>query len=263
VLGQYTAAVKQGSLKLLLTALLLPLTGCFQAQLHGVVGGAEVELSTLQQPGQVIATMTSVDADTIINWKGRERWDQWTAVQQLAFIGVFRPGVLKQPPGQCYLLTVRGGINRDPQLSREFQPRGRPVRGPWHAILPPGYVRGMRNKVSLLTEVAYQWYRLRGSATDPEHVAGLLDDLAVRLVSDVDGDGSVDYRDVLVWDVYRDRDHYLGEMAALENFDAALTAGFPQVELERLVLQLLDEYEAPPEPGLLDYLRWRFGGDAD
>ena len=260
-LARYTAAVTIHPCKLLLILFPLLLTGCFQTQLLGTVGGSEITVAPLDQPDRVLETHRATHVSQYIAWKGQERWDKWSRAAQLALIGIFRPTPDLLSADTYYLITIRGGINRDPDMRGNFHDEGRPVRGPWHAILPPASVGDFRNKASLLTEASYQWYRMHRSspgASSPD-IAQLLDDSAARLVGDVDENGKIEYRDVLIWNVYEHRALFTGDEEALRHLDVALSAGFPEQEIQRLVRKMMGEETAPPQRSFLDFMRWRLG----
>ena len=243
----------------LVSASALLLAGCFQTQTLGTVAGATVTVTALQQSEPELLTLHSTDANQYISWKGEERWLQFPAPLKLALVGVFRlPDGLVEP-GRDYLVTAQGGINQDPGMTGSYQARGRPVHGQWHMVLPGNYPGNFKNKLSLLTEAAFQWLRYRSTEGygSTDNVSELLDEAAQRLVTDLSGNGLVNYEDILLWDAYEHRGQYLGDPLALEQLDLAITLGFPQSEIQRLVLTMLGEYQAPPAPDFMEYLQRR------
>ncbi len=259
--AQYTGTVNHILAKFVAVCSLLLLNGCFQTQTMGTVAGAEVTITPLYQPGQVLESFTSSSRALVIEIEGQQIWDNYTPLQQLALLGLFRPQAGQLEPNNYYLITARGGSNRDPQLSGNFQQQARYVLGSWHAILPPNYVVDVRNKISLLSEAAYQWVGWRTGGNNPgtAQLQALLDEAARKLVTDVDGDGNISYVDILRWNVYQHRDLYLGDVAALQQLDAAITLGLPPAEIQHQVLVMLGEYSPPPEPELLDFVKSKLG----
>lgn len=227
----------------------------------GTIAGAEVTITALYQPDQLLERFTSSSRALIIEIKGQQTWDSYPPQQQLSLLGWFRPrdGLLE--PDNYYLITARGGINHDPGLSGNFQQQARYVQGSWHAILPAGSVLDVRNKVSLLSEAAYQWVDFHTAGNNPgaRQLQVLLDEAASKLVGDVNADGDINYTDILRWNVYLHRDLYRGDAAALQQLDAAITLGLPPAEIQHQVLVMLGEYTPPPEPGLLDFVKLKLG----
>lgn len=249
----------------LLFILPLAVTGCFHVQLNGGIAAAEVTVASLQQPDRVITRLYSHDRHSMVAWKGKEAWDALPVYQQ-----AFWMGVVYLPQGSLrddalYLVTARGGDSLDSDRNMVMDGPPERIRGVWHAIVPGRQFGQLRNSVSLLTEACYQWLLFTHGAELPgsEQVLQELDALAARLVEDINGDGGVDYNDVLAWNIYTDSQRYLGEAGDLQELAMLISLGFPPefvVEASRRVVELgplAAPPVPPPAPRLLDYLRDR------
>jgi hypothetical protein len=244
-----------------IASLLLPLllSGCFQTHLNGVVAGSEISVSTLENPSRPIHALVATDDSTLVTWKGQDSWNKLAPGKRLAWMGLFFLPGNKLQTEDYYLVTARGGINRDPALENKYAEQGLPVRGSWHAVLPAEYVGEKNNQVSLLTEVCYQWLNSRreGRPMSSPQISQALDFAASRLAGDVNQDSSVDYLDILSWNMYRDMKHFKGDPQLLNRLNMAVTLDFPQPEIQRLSLQLLGEPAGGPPQSLASFLAYR------
>ncbi len=103
---------------------------------------------------------------------------------------------------EWYLLEVTGGevvdINDDGIVGGDRTP----LQGTAHALLTGEQITSGDFRVTAITDVAYQRAatRVAANADAAEIVASLNQTAAMQLESDVSNDGSIDYRDVALWD---------------------------------------------------------------
>ena len=205
------------------------LAGCFHVQLNGGIAAAEVTVASLEQPHQIINRLYSHDPQTMVAWKGQAAWDGYNANQKAICMGVVFLPAEQLREQNLYLVTARGGDNRDSDMNLSMDEAPVRIRGEWHAIVPGYKFMELRNSVSLLTEACYQWLlfehddKLPGSA----QILLELDAAAVRMVDDINGDGVVDYSDVLAWNIYSDAMRYRGEAEELQELAMLISLGFP------------------------------------
>jgi hypothetical protein len=241
----------------------LGLAGCFHVQLNGGVAGAEVTVASLHQPQHIISRFHSQDPQSMVAWKGQAAWDNYNDYLQTVWMGVvFLPAEQLQKQN-LYLVTARGGDNRDSDMDLVMDEVPVRVRGEWHAIAAGYKFRELTNSVSLLTEACYQWllYQHPGGLPDSAQILQELDAAAARMVDDINRDGAVDYSDVLVWNNYTHAGRYLGEAEDLQELAMLITLGFPRDYIVRAARQIVEmaPLPEPAAPGLLDYLRRRVG----
>ncbi len=225
----------------------LLLAGCFQTQLNGTVAAATVTLTTLRQPLRTLYTITGSDKSQIIEHYGQDKWDKSNTVEKLTLTGVITLPE-KELAKKYYLLTASGGSNRDPGALLQYLEDPRPVNGSWHAILPPHRVGHKNNRISLLTEASYQWVmgETHGQLPTDKKIGQLLDQVSRHLVGDVDRNGSVNYDDLLSWDIYWHKNLYLGDPVLLEQLDLVLSLNSVDDIVRKFALRLI-----PVQPGPL------------
>ncbi|MCZ6830447.1 MAG: hypothetical protein O7F73_12840 [Gammaproteobacteria bacterium] len=239
----------------------LGLAGCFHVQLNGGIAAAEVTVASLERPQEIIARLYSHDPETMVAWKGQAAWDALSASHKALWMGVVFLPAEQLREQDLYLVSARGGDSYDSDMDLVMAEAPVRIRGEWHAIVP-GYKFGeLRNSVSLLTEACYQWLMFEHDDKLPgrAQILAELDGLAVRMVDDINGDGAVDYSDVLIWNIYSDARHYRGEAEDLQELAMLISLGFPRefiVQASRRIVAMAALPE-PPEPRLLGYLRKR------
>jgi hypothetical protein len=258
-------------IKQLLTAALLalPLAGCFQAQLKGGVAGAQVTMSPLGAPSVVLFEGNTRSEQTMIRWRGAAEWQAFNGIQKALWMGVFYlpPGTMDS--SQLYLLTASGGRETDANQDVQYDDQPSPVRGSWHAILPGNHKGGFRRKISILTEACYLWAMADGGGTltgrPADELQLRLDYAARRLVADGNGDGKVDYADVLNWNVSFDRQRFIGDPELLAALTTIIVLDLPEPLKTATAVELVEGRPGPPGglgaglgSGLLGYLADKF-----
>jgi hypothetical protein len=244
--------------------LITALQGCYQAQLNGGIAGAEVRLAPLRAPGDAVLETRTRDEASMIDWRGEAEWRRYDAAQKAPWMGVFYLPAAVIDPNEVYLVTASGGRETDYDHDLRYESEQLGVRGSWHAILPGGHARGLRNKVSLLTEACYQWLSLEtagnfGSLERAELLARL-DRAANRLVEDINGDGRVDYTDVLHWNSGANRDGFKGNPTLLDSMNTAVLLGLPDNLRQQIAAEMMGE-KVWSGSRLGNYLKSRLAGD--
>lgn len=245
--------------------LALPLTGCLQVQLFGTLSDAEVIIEPLAQPGSVVYEGSSTGRDPYIELHGIDQWNDWGPILQMHMLGLVATGKnTAVADDQLYLVTVSGGYDEDAtDKDGAVDSVGTLVSTPIHAILTGAQIKGKTGKVSLLTEALYQSVAARGdtSAQSSESVTALLNESSALLVDDINGDGSVDYTDVLAWSHFTNAHAFKGDSSALNALGDALIAGAStDADLQNLASEVLST-----APAALNPLSgsWRFTIKAD
>ena len=240
------------------------LGGCKQVQLGGVVVGADVDIDLLNQPGgsyQFARTTSSTDGLDVL---GLEKWSDLTDLQKTFWLGAFDVDEALVDPGRLYLVTASGGADTDVDRDRELDRQNTPVKGTWHAIAPGSALLPCCNQVSALTEAAYQSVRDRIGYVSDEELQDLLDDFAVLVVKDLNGDEQVDYADVLLWSRLLFASKYRGDINLLDNLADVITRGAPDYVVRAAaesVVRNVPVQPLPPEPAVGTELGGSITGD--
>ncbi|WP_369795126.1 peptidylprolyl isomerase [Halioglobus sp. HI00S01] len=227
----------------LLAALVcLCLSGCFQIQLNGGVGNAELSIAPLRFPGHVQATATSWNAATLREQWGEETWANVSDFAKLLSVGVAQPALENIDPDTLYLVTATGGVDYDPQLQQQgLSESPEAVQGRWHAIVAGERILEGNIKVSALTHALYLQVRNAGfDALQSEEILTQLDAAATLVVGDVDQNGTIDYSDVLRFHRNLDTDKFHGDLAGLDALANGIRAGQPEDTLATHAAALFD-----------------------
>lgn len=233
----------------LLLVVMLSLGSCKQVQLGGPVVRASVEIDLLNQPGASYQSLSSSSSASAIATLGLVVWSEFNDAQRALWLGNFEVDEALVDPSQLYLVRASGGSDVDPEGDGSINLRPLEVSGSWHAVMPGRALLGFGNKVSALTEAAYQQVRADiGYLTDAE-LLQRLDAFARAVVSDANGDGRVDYDDVLVWSRSLSASSYLGDIALLDELAAAIVADAPGYVISAAAESVFrNQRVAPVEP---------------
>ncbi len=200
------------------------LSGCFQVQLMGPVGGARIKVTDLREPNTVLARTVSNSRAALLAQHGANKWENFGPVGRLFHLGVFHLDLNELDPDRLYLVTATGGKETDYDRDGKEDAPYTTVNGEWHAIMTGAQLQG-RGMISALTEAAYQWLLPHVDEMDDRQLLGNLDAFAQRVVDDVNDDGTVDYADVLRWSRLFDQDAYRGDQHSLDRLSLALVEG--------------------------------------
>ncbi len=204
------------SFKILIPACLaLALSGCFQVQLNGPVGGAALTLATSQNPGVILQTATSKDEAALIEELGEEQWSALGPVLQLLYLGTAEFDTSALSDFTLYLVTASGGLDYDYDHDGVRDAAPTPVAGSWRMLVTGAQLKSGFARINPLTEASVQLTEIGPPAPGIAFVRcePLLgtencfssNDLdarsanAARLLTDVDGDGVISAGDLLRW----------------------------------------------------------------
>ncbi len=204
------------SCKLFVSACLaLALSGCFQVQLNGPVGGAALTLATSNNPGVILQTATSKDEATLIEELGAEQWSALGPVLQLLYLGTAEFDTSALSDFTFYLVTASGGLDYDYNHDGVRDAAPTPVAGSWRMLVTGAQLKSGFARINPLTEANFQLTEIGPPApglafvrcesllgTDncfPSIGLGARSANAARLLKDVDGDGVVSAGDLLRW----------------------------------------------------------------
>jgi cyclophilin family peptidyl-prolyl cis-trans isomerase len=209
----------------------LTLSACFHTQLTGPVGGSKLEIAALRDPGSTATLPDSWDVEDWIKLKGQSVWDGYTPLFRLLVIGIATPDTSALDPSALYIVTANGGMDYHPDPNdelNELDDNPEPVQGSWHVIATGERITAGNLKVSALTEAIYQQILPHIDAYEDDEILARLEAAAQLLVADVTRDDAVTYDDVLAWNRTVSVEDYLGDLDALDQLAAAITAGQPQ-----------------------------------
>lgn len=222
-----------------LLALSLTLTACFHVQLTGSVGDAKLELSPLREPGNVLATATSLNPDGLLELWGQDVWDEQSLLNKLLFTGIATLSAKQLDPDKLYLVTARGGMDHDPQGTSKLSEEPEAVQGSWHAIASGAMIEKGNIKVSVLSEALYRLVEPRLGEWTDEEVLLRLNAAGQLVASDLDNSKTVDYTDVLRWNRTLDGAAYQGRLSKLDALSEAIRAGQPASMISDLSAEVL------------------------
>ena len=225
----------------LAAAACLTLSACFQTQLKGSVGGAEVSITPLSDPGNILVSRISKTPEDWIAQRGEDGWEKWSPLTQLLNVGTARFDKQLPPlePGKLYLVTATGGLDYDPELNSELSDQPEQVQGSWHVIASGQRIIDGNIKISALTEALYRQQLAVLDSLDEQQIADRLDAAATLVVGDADDDGDIDYDDVLRFNRTLDKKFFLGRIKALDALAEGIIAGQPAASLDALAERVL------------------------
>ncbi len=217
------------------------LSACFQVQLRGPVAGSSITIEELSG-GQQIAQGQSWDESFLVGLNGQAAWDGYGASGQLWLLGVYLPQAREWEDQRWYLMTASGGLETDSDGNQLNDSAGQAVSGSWRALISGADAKRRGAKISPLTEAIYQYLSPNLANLSDDDLSRQLDLLARRLVSDVDGDGEVDYFDALRWSRLFDADKLMADEDLLNQISDSLAAG--DSDIRALAVALVDSGEA-------------------
>ena len=202
------------------------LSGCFQVQLNGPVGGATVTLAEAAYPDNILQTTVSNGENELISALGAQHWAEMGPRLKLLFLGTADFDTSGLGDDTLYLLTATGGADYDYNADGIPDEAPTPVDGSWHALLTGKQLKSDLAKVSLLTEtlyrVAYATIPDISRLSGTDGIQNRLDLGASPIVGDLNNDGMESYDDVTAWSSVYNRSRYLGDEQALTEYAAAI-----------------------------------------
>ncbi len=242
----------------------LMLSGCFQVQLNGPVGGATVTLALADQPDTILQTVTSKTEAELIDELGETTWAAIPDKLKRQYLGTAEFDDEQIQDFRLYLVTATGGIDYDFDHDGALDAEPRSVSGSWHAFLKGWQIKRVSTKMNLLTEATYQilgdraLFAFGGSLgpvinerpifvpgpgifpitrfvsfayvpvilpSSPLVLTSLSESNAARLLEDVNGDGFINYDDVARWSRSRHADRFRRSETALDDLAARIADG--------------------------------------
>ncbi len=213
--------------RLIVAGLALLLSGCFQVQLNGPVGGATVTLAEWWTPEDILQTTVSKDETALIAEHGAEKWAGMGPKLKLMYLGAatFDTSVIDDET--IYLVTATGGVDYDWDRDGVPDDSPTPVAGKLRAILPGSALKGELTRVNLITEAMHATVSTRycPGCRDGAVITSLLNATSERVVSDISRDGEVTLKDALRWNSARHRTAYWGDQQTLDELAEAVRSG--------------------------------------
>ncbi len=212
------------------TLLILPLVallgGCLYVELRGPVSDASIEIVELRNQDLVLLSGTTTDRPGMEQLFGSETWSALGHAWKMLILGTsadIDTGNLEDDT--LYLVIARHGSDEDSDGNGRPDTEPLPLAEPLHAIMTGAQLKAVPGgRISALTEAAWQWVAPDLHRLSDEEVMAALDNVAERAVSDVDGDGGVDYEDILRWsELTAASAGYLHDRSSLEGLREALT----------------------------------------
>jgi uncharacterized protein YkwD len=224
-----------------LLVLLSLLGGCLHLQLNGSVSGADISLTELRPPGSTIDTATSATAADNIANLGQQDWDELGATFQLWWLGIFTLDTGPVEDSKFYLLTASGGFDHD--MDRDLAVDGSPtaLSTDWRAIMTGEQVSTAGRKITALTEAAYRWVAPEIENLSDAELLQRLDAAAAEVVTDLDGDGSGDYDDLVLWTrLFNAKGSFKRDISLLNAFADGLANGASDAMLDDLAARIME-----------------------
>ncbi|MEE4662107.1 MAG: hypothetical protein V2J89_16675 [Halieaceae bacterium] len=217
------------------------LSGCFYVQLSGSVGGAVVTVTPLRDQGVVVGTGDTTTPEDWIGVLGQATWDGLDDRAQLLLIGTANVDVGTLDPAALYLVTATGGMDYDANRDGLVDSAASPVSGQLRTVLTGAELMAGNIRVNALTELAYQNVRTSIATAEDAAILQRLASIASTLVKDVDGDGDVDYDDILDWGFWLGEDDIEIGGDSYAEFLTGVRAGIDDDEALAFLDRLINE----------------------
>ena len=238
----------------------LGLSACYQTQLGGPTGAANLKIALLRAPETVLVEGTTWDEPFWENALGQEKWASANPLFKLLFMGGSNLNTKSLDRSSLYLITAEGGIDYAPEGGQQISAQPEVVQGVWHAIATGERIKAGNLQISALTEASYQQLLERLEDLSDDEIEEQLDAAARLLVADVDENGSIDHADVLAWTRTLHADKYLGDIGDVDALAAATRANQPAGEQASLAKAVLGRQRLVMQtnfgPITLETLNW-------
>jgi hypothetical protein len=233
---------------LVVLALLAGVVGCKQVELGGAVTNADVAIDLLNQPGASYQLKHSTSESEAIETLGLGPWLNFNMVQQSLWLGNFEVEDALVDPVRLYLVTASGGGDIDANHDGVMDRVKIEVLGTWHAIMPGSLLLSCIFRATALSEAAYQHVEDRIGYISDEELMEQLDQFAVRVVTDVNADGQVDYTDVLAWSRLFYANSVRVDISFIDQLADAIRTGAAEYIVEAAAQSVLLNRTVPPVP---------------
>ena len=231
----------------LLLAAALGLAACGEAQLNGPVAGADIFVDLLGEEGAQYQFTRTSDEEGTRQEVGAEKWEGWGSRDKFAWIGNFDLDSAFVDQARLYLIEARNGSDVDFDKDGEYDSEPSEILGRWRAIVEGSALRSGDASVNLLTESIYQFLQGDIEQLNEDEIRAWLDALAAEVVTDLNGDGVVDYADVMEWSNSRDAEGFTGDQQALEQLAEAIANSAGEGEIHAAAMQIWESLGINPE----------------
>jgi len=204
-------------------ALLLPLlSGCLQVELGGPVAGARVTITPLRGGAALVRDIPTSTEQTVIAEYGSEMWAGLSDGGKAAFLGVVELPEVALADGAYYLVTASGGIDKDGNDNGVLDSGGTKVARQVRAIMSGAQLKQPFNRVTVLSEAIYRVIEPELTDLTNAEIGPRLNQLARKVVGDLNGDKAANYKDVLQWSNYSGKGQYKGVADLLRRLPRAI-----------------------------------------
>ncbi len=250
---------------LLVLLITVSLPGCKRAEVGGPVSDAEVTVAPLtESPTGLFNSEPVLTAQTrgiagVLERTRRANWGELNNNQRMFWLGTFDLDVEALDRNARYIVRVGTGSDFDPDLDNIANDvpvtTGRGVVAIMtyeQLAAPANHVTPLSHALTLAVSTGFF-----GPADSVNGFMASLDQAAQLVVDDIDGDGAVDYADVLLWSRFLNLDNYIGQPAYLDALTDGLLTGRSDEDI--LCLSLLIATQAPEViaatlPGICDFV---------
>ena len=231
---------------IVLSAMLVSVSGCLDVQLFGSVAGAQFTVVPILDRDNVVFEATTTDRDWSVLTYGDENWDGWGPLIQQIMLGLYFTD--KNTPLDAetlYLVSTSGGFDEDAaDRNQLLDAVGTPVGGIIHSIMTGAQIKGKNGRVTVLTELLYQAMFIETGSIDGHDRQWFVDELdkfSDRFVGDLNEDGVVNYADVLEWSQAFTAEDYIGDRSLLDQYIQLVIDGqSTDEELFNLAVTVMD-----------------------
>jgi hypothetical protein len=199
------------------------LSGCLQVELNGPVAGALVSVQPLRGGAPGITNISTSDVEQVQQQFGADEWAGYSDALKAALLGLVELPQGNYADTQYYLVTASGGVDKDGDNNGRIDPRGTRVERPLHAIMSGAQLKHSFNRVTMLSEAIYQLVEPEIATLTDRALGMRLNQLARKVVGDVNNDNLVNYLDVLRWSNFFDRQQYKGSPEFLARLPRAIS----------------------------------------
>jgi len=220
------------------------LSGCLHIQLNGSVAAANIQVSLLADPDNVVYEGQSWGVQDWLDIVGAQSWNGYSASLQLSLVGIDPANLSQLDPNEFYLVTVSGGQDSDNNLDLQLDEQPETVNGDWHALVQGQRLMDGAVNVSVLTEALYRYYQPELSLPYWS-IQAALNNAAKLMVSQVDEDDDVDYDDVLEWSRTLNMDKYLGTAEELAMLTGAIISGADLGTMKTAIFAAVEASDTP------------------
>jgi hypothetical protein len=193
------------------------LSGCLQVELVGPVVGSKISIVPLRGGTPVVTGLITAGVEETVAVLTADVWDKLNSKTRLRVLGGVSVPTKNLKNRTYYLVTAKGGIDLDSDGDKRLDRQGREVVRDLHAIMTGAQIKNSA-RVTMLSEAVYQQVSPQVADLSNAELKKLLNDSAIRLVGDVDGNGKKGYADMLKWSNLQSSDRYKGPAVFLERF---------------------------------------------